>query len=239
MERPRFLDSKDIFRLTSALTLVVTGCIQVSKPSASEIFGNELQTHEATSPPLPRFSSASTPDSRSNCGTTLPTGLVDYADGLFIGESRIVGVWSQDNFEFPTEVQPTGNPLFVTRDPEEVSIFQRPIDSETQVIGLLAHNTLAGKDFKNIKIGETVYVIRGDGMVAEYTITKIKTYQKLKEGLVDLASGNKLTQQEVYDRMYGGEHHIVLQTCLTRGGNTSWGLVFYSGQLKNEETICR
>jgi hypothetical protein len=98
-------------------------------------------------------------------------------------------------------------------------------------VGLLAHNTLAGKFFSRLAIGEQVRLLYGDGRVEAFVITEILRFQALEplnptSDLRSLATGEVLSAAEVFDRVYTGAHHLTLQTCIARLGITSWGRLF-------------
>jgi hypothetical protein len=98
-------------------------------------------------------------------------------------------------------------------------------------IGLLAHNYLSGELFFNIKIGNIAQLIYGDGRVEEYEVRDYHEYQALSPNsptsdFIDLATGEKLTAGQLFQRVYTGEHRLVFQTCINRDDNATWGRLF-------------
>lgn len=99
------------------------------------------------------------------------------------------------------------------------------------VIGILAHNNLSGSEFFNLDVGDTVSAVYGDGHYQTYRISNIEQYQALdpysyNSDFIDLRNGDKLTAQELFMRVYSQANTLVLQTCIERNGEWSWGRLF-------------
>jgi hypothetical protein len=134
-----------------------------------------------------------------------------------------------DLMDLPVVQQPAGHPTYVSRGANQATQFSLAAMHDT--VGLLAHNTLAGKFFSRLAIGEQVRLLYGDGRVEAFVITEILRFQALEplnptSDLRSLATGEVLSAAEVFDRVYTGAHHLTLQTCIARLGITSWGRLF-------------
>jgi hypothetical protein len=103
--------------------------------------------------------------------------------------------------------------------------------SEVGNIGLLAHNHLAGSSFANIKDGDRIILIYGDGHLESFLVERIEQYQALSplspySQFKDLATESVLTAEDLFREVYRGEYHLTLQTCIDNQGNSSWGRLF-------------
>lgn len=144
-----------------------------------------------------------------------------------LGEIR--GVYVEGVLSLPVIQQPADQQTYVSIEARSTTQFHSA--ARNGVIGLLAHNFLAGGLFYKLQPGQEVWIVYGDGSLEDYQVTDISQYQKLApdslhSDLVDLATGQKLTTEQVYDRFYRGDHHVTFQTCLERNGTSNWGLTF-------------
>ena len=129
----------------------------------------------------------------------------------------------------PVVQQPSGNTGFVSQQPGTVTQFQ--LAARYGVIGLLAHNYLAGSDFFQLVDGLKVQVVNGDGSLHTYLITEVIEYQKVTPGsnwshYINLKTGERLTTYQVFTQYYQDEPHLTFQTCLEKDGLETWGLRF-------------
>jgi hypothetical protein len=139
------------------------------------------------------------------------------------------GVYVENVFALPVVQQPINEINYVSAGYDDVTQFQAA--SYHNVIGLLAHNYLAGILFYNLALDQEIRIVNGDGSFRSYRVSEIHQYQKLTPGsvhsdLIDLVNGEKLTTDQAFDRYYAGSHHVTLQTCLERDGLLNWGLTF-------------
>lgn len=144
--------------------------------------------------------------------------------------SAVRGIYVEDVFELPVIQQPVSNAAFVSEQKNVVTQFQSA--SEYGVTGLLAHNFLSGLKFYNLQIGQIIRIVYGDSSIRSYQITELVQYQKLspsnlRSDLIDLSTGEQVTSETVFTRVYRGKHHLTLQTCLERNGISNWGLSFW------------
>ncbi|GAP06241.1 MAG TPA: sortase [Anaerolinea thermolimosa] len=141
-------------------------------------------------------------------------------------------------FSFTISPQPAGDPAFVSSEPGVVTDFSLARTYGT--IGLLAHNTLAGAAFSQLKTGQSLQLITQDGSITLYRITAIEKYRALtpsspKSDFSPLDSpGRRMTATELFNHIYatGDGKRLVLQTCLEANGNPSWGRLFIIAELE-------
>lgn len=99
-------------------------------------------------------------------------------------------------------------------------------------IGLLAHNYLSGASFSRLGAGSEIYLVYGDGSTKKYQVTSVKKYQALSP--TDLYSDFKnldnpdttLSSSDLFSETYGQGGKLVLQTCISKDGQSSWGRLF-------------
>jgi len=88
-----------------------------------------------------------------------------------------------------------------------------------------------GKYFTSFQ-GQKIVVIYGDGKTATYKVSTIRKYQALtpnsaKSNFIDLSKPDKtLTATDVFKQTYGNKGALVLQTCISKNGDASWGRLF-------------
>ncbi len=156
---------------------------------------------------------------------TLETFAAQVADGQ---AGVIRGIYVEGVLAFRVDQQPSGDYLYITRQPDTVTQFGLV---QPPVIGLLAHNTLAGAKFFDLRAGMRLWVIEGDGQTHAYRVSQRFEYQALQpdsptSDFKDLASGEILTAAQVFARHYQGTPHVTLQTCIAREGVSTWGRLF-------------
>ncbi len=141
-------------------------------------------------------------------------------------ESIPVAVFAPGVLANPIQQQPAGNPVFVSNQPEAITQFR--LATEQGSLGLLAHNTLAGELFYKLDAGDKLYVVYGDGHYERYVIYNYNDYRAVTPRLFeDLKTGKRYSDYDVFYRVYSGEgNKLVLQTCLEKDGNYTWGRRF-------------
>jgi hypothetical protein len=132
-------------------------------------------------------------------------------------------------FSYTVVQQPEDNPYYVSTSRDLITEFS--LARRYNTIGLLAHNTLAGSAFKDITLGQEIYIIHEDGPTDRYTVSAIYRFQalestKTESQFVDLDSGKTLSAIDVFSQMYTGAPHLTLQTCIEAEGDVSWGRLF-------------
>jgi hypothetical protein len=131
--------------------------------------------------------------------------------------------------EFEIVDQPSGKAAYVSEKSDALTNFQLPLKYGNY--GFIAHNYLAGKEFSQLRIGDILTAEDKQGTTRKYRITRIEKFQALdpkspRSKFVDLSSNKTLTADEVFKRVYTGDHRLVLQTCISKDGNHEWGRMF-------------
>ena len=140
-------------------------------------------------------------------------------NGVYLGQDHFLRVVNQ----------PSNKPEFVSDISGVVTNFQ--LASRFGNIGLIAHNYLGGRHFSDLKIGDMVYVMNGFQDKRCYQVTSIHCYQALnprssRSNFIDLETREMHSVNEVFKKIYTGEHHLVLQTCIEKGNIKEWGRLF-------------
>ena len=145
--------------------------------------------------------------------------------------SQIVGLYSEDVFALNVVQQPSGNAGYVSTSGYNVTT-QFGMASSYGSIGMLAHNYLAGSYFFNLSSGSEIYLVYGDGSSVSYTVSEVREYQALTpssmySNYVNLSNTSQtLTSSDVFYETYGSSGALILQTCISNEGNSSWGRLF-------------
>jgi hypothetical protein len=162
----------------------------------------------------------------------LAISLDDFTDSVKNGNSgQIVGLYTDEVFALNVVQQPSGNAGYVSTGGFNV-VTQFGLASSYGSVGMLAHNYLAGSYFSNLSIGSEIVVIYGDGSTVSYTVSEVRKYQALTpssaySNFVNLSNTSEtLTSSDVFYETYGASGALVLQTCISQDGNSSWGRLF-------------
>ena len=139
------------------------------------------------------------------------------------------GVYVPEVLALPVAQQPVDRPYFVSSRDGEATQFG--MASQYGNIGLLAHNTLSGKFFARLSIGQQVRLVYGDGRVEDFLVANILRFsasdpESISSSFRNLDGNETLSAGEMFTRAYAGERHLVFQTCITANGNSSWGRLF-------------
>lgn len=172
------------------------------------------------------------PDSTQAIGSTeaeFPK-LAEFSRSVQNGEASVLrGVYVANVLTLPVVQQPEDHPYFVSNRNGEVTQFE--MASRHGSIGLLAHNTLSGRTFSSLTIGQEVHLIYGDGRLEYYEVKQILRFQALEPESVSSSFRNLdrneiLSASEMFNRAYVGGDRLVFQTCIESEGNVSWGRLF-------------
>ncbi len=165
----------------------------------------------------------------ASAGSSVPI-FGDFLNAVSDGESNVIrGVYVPGVLAYPVVQQSPDDPGEVTSHEGEVSQFG--MAARYQVVGLLAHNNLAGAAFFNLKIGQEVRIVYGNGRVEYYVVDRLDRYMVIQFGsrdmkYLDLGTDKVQDTQQVFSRFYQGSHHVTFQTCIELGGNSTWGRLF-------------
>lgn len=132
-------------------------------------------------------------------------------------------------FEYAVVQQPKNNPAFVSEEKGKLTQFR--MASQYGSLGLLAHNYLAGAPFEKLKLGDIINVTYADGSVRQFKVESILRYQALSPNspyskFVDLQTNKTLATNDVFATTYGVKDRLVLQTCIEKNKEPSWGRLF-------------
>jgi hypothetical protein len=181
------------------------------------------------SPTVRRIDPFSLFPSVSETGKT-PPSLSDFILTVENGDRSVVrGVYAPGILASPVIQQPEGDLRYISEKPGRVTEFQA--SSYYGIIGLLAHNYLAGKKFYLLAPGDEVVIIFGDGSTQSYQVAGSYEYQSLDPGnpygdYLDLSNRRERSLLQVFRRFYQGPHKVTFQTCLERDGDLEWGVYF-------------
>jgi hypothetical protein len=156
--------------------------------------------------------------------------FADFKKSIQNGEADVLrGVYVPNVLALPVVQQPANKPYYVSNRDGEITQFA--IASQYGNTGLLAHNTLSGRLFSQLAIGQEVRLVYGDGNVKYFVIAQILRFQALQPESVsssfrNLDRNETLTAGEMFNRAYLGESRTVFQTCIAAQGNPSWGRLF-------------
>jgi hypothetical protein len=153
--------------------------------------------------------------------------LTDFSSQLANGNgNQITGLYSENNFALAVVQQPSGQAGFVSTTDDTTTQFKMAAG-----LGFLAHNYLAGSNFFSLSGGGIITVVYGDGNTRNYRVSSIRKFQALDpdsaySNFIDLASGEQLSVSDLFYQTYGVSGQMVLQTCISANGNSSWGRLF-------------
>lgn len=156
--------------------------------------------------------------------------FTDFSRSVQNGEANVLrGVYVSEVLALPVVQQPEDRPYYVSNRSGETTQFS--MASQYGNIGLLAHNTLSGKFFSQLSVGQLVYLVYGDGRVENFVVAKILRFQasdpeSISSSFYNLDRNETLSSVEMFNRAYGGARHLVFQTCIEADGNPSWGRLF-------------
>ena len=175
------------------------------------------------------FLNPATTQAIGNSDETLPT-FADFSRSVQNGQADVLrGVYVPDVLALRIVQQPQDHPYYVSNRNGEATQFS--IASQYGNIGLLAHNTLSGKFFSRLSVGQQVHLVYGDGKVEDFVITNILRFQasdpeSISSSFHNLDRDETLSAGDMFLRAYAGQRHLVFQTCIEANGNPSWGRLF-------------
>jgi len=170
--------------------------------------------------------------------------MMEFATRVKNGNAnQLVGVYIPGIMALPVRQQPEGDYTFVSTQPDMLTEFG--LAGQYGSTGILAHNTLSGARFYEIKQNQRVYLIYGDGRSESFQVTSVQRFQALSPSnpysdFVDLAqpsSSQPLSSSELFYRIYkSAQDQVVFQTCISGEGNPSWGRMFITASRNVEKT---
>ncbi len=164
-----------------------------------------------------------------NNRSTLPNFVARIATSGNAGQ--IAGLFLTGRLELPVLQQPSNSPGFVSSVPDSVTQFG--LASQHGSLAFLAHNNLAGQKFFNLKSGQILSLVYGNGKVDYYRIVDIREYRALSpnspySNFVDLddPQGDVISVTDLFYNIYAKAGRLILQTCIEAEGQPSWGRLF-------------
>ncbi len=143
--------------------------------------------------------------------------------------AEVAGLYLDDGTALHVVQQPADDPAYVSAVPGTVTQFR--LAAEAGTLGFLAHIEAAGASFATLEPGDLVWVVYGGGRAEPFAVREIQRY-RAEEGsnpysdFFDLDTGDHLSAAELFQRVYGSGHDLVLQTCLQGDGSLTWGRLF-------------
>ena len=158
-----------------------------------------------------------------------------FVDQVFTGQTEtITGIYVDEDFALDVVQQPQNDPGYISSADGTLTDFRMARDYGT--IGMLAHNYLAGEHFDELEIGDTIFLVYGATQFVTYTITNVERYQALTpnspySAFVSLDDPEvQLSAESLFYQIYGQEDALVLQTCIEKDGELSWGRLFITAE---------
>lgn len=138
---------------------------------------------------------------------------------------KVRGVYVPNEFAFPVSQGWADNP----RQNDAGVVFQIP--GADKATFLIAHDGLAGTYFYELKVGDEVRIVFGDGTWHSYYVSDIERYQVTAAN--DFVAVNDPSVELNMDQMgtrYLNTDLVIFYTCLPNGFNPSWGRLLVSAK---------
>lgn len=161
------------------------------------------------------------------------TTLASFKNSISLNGNpkQVVGVYQYQVLEAEVVQQPSNNAGFVSGEADKVTQFG--MASQYGVTALLAHNNLLGANFSRIQKNQNIALIYGDGHTAAFRVADIRRYQALNptspySTFLDLddANADEISANDLFYSIYTTDGRLVLQTCIEKDGELSWGRLF-------------
>jgi hypothetical protein len=225
------------------LTLLITTCVACTTVKADALIltvNNPTQSNPIPSASIPTIEATQVSISGQTTITPTPTEgpplpakriFDEFVNAIKNGDKKkVVGIYVDRKLALRVVYQPPNDPAFVSTINGVATYFLLPY-TVAKNHGFLAHNFLSGALFFDLKPGDTVQVIWGDGSYDDFEVLEIRDFQALsplspRSDFVDLSTGEKLNATNLFIEIYKGDFHIALQTCITRNNDDSWGRHF-------------
>lgn len=170
---------------------------------------------------------------------TLDSFIETVKDGSI---STLRGVYVQGVMAYPVLQQPANNAGYVSSLNGRLTQFK--LASTYGTIGLLAHNYLAGASFSQLKEGDIITLVYGNGRTSSFMVTDIQSYKAQTptspySNFTDLETNDFYTAEQLFKKVYAGDYHLTLQTCIEKDGDLSWGRLFIIAKPVTESTILK
>lgn len=154
--------------------------------------------------------------------------LRTFTETVMDGNAKMLrGIYVDGVFAYPVVQQRYS--MQVSEVPGTLTQFGWP--SSYGVTGILAHNWLTGMDFFQLRVGQKVHLVYGDGRTETYWVNRMLRYQATDPNsttsqFIDLETGKGTDAEGVFRKVYMGNGHVTFQTCIAQDGELSWGRLF-------------
>lgn len=170
---------------------------------------------------------------------SLPT-LKTFISSLKGGSKNLSGVFVPGLFAYQITQQPASDAGFVSAQPDLLTQFR--MASQYNTIGLLAHDYLAGSAFMQMKVGQDIVLIFGNGELKYYQIYEIQQFQALTpsspySSFIDLSTLKSLSAEQLFYQTYGLGGRLIFQTCISKNNISSWGRLFILAKPVNQPSL--
>ncbi len=219
------------FAILGMISFVMAACINSKKPAQINPSATETPSPQTSEILLPSPTLIPT-------ATTEPTEEVisgpvfdQFVESIKTGEKgKIVGLWVEGKMALMVVYQPPSQPGFVSTIDNTATYFLLPYKMANNY-GMLAHNYLAGRYFFDVNVGDIVQLVFGDGDYQDFEVVEIQSYQAIQPNnprseFIDLVSGDQLTANNLFIKVYMGSFHTTMQTCIAKGASGEWGRQF-------------
>lgn len=150
------------------------------------------------------------------------TGLSVFIEKIRDNTINLRGLYAESIVELKIVQSPT-NTLSMKAD----EVLELSISEQLGNTILVAHNTLGGKNFKYLTLGQTIYTIKGNGSYEKSIIIEIAEFESLSNNLYkESSTGLIFTDMQLVERFFFGNKHVLLQTCVEKDYNYGWGRLF-------------
>ena len=157
--------------------------------------------------------------------------LAEFIESLeFNGQKQIVGLYVPGVIALSVVQQPLQEVDFVSDLPNVVTQFK--LASDYGSYGFLAHNHLAGATFFEFDIGQSVFLVDGNGRLQSYNVSELLGVQALspRNPYSQFRSlefpWNEISTADLFNRIYTVENRVILQTCISLENQPEWGRFF-------------
>ena len=155
--------------------------------------------------------------------------IISEQELLDLAPSGVSSIYLEGIKFLRIERQPQGRYNHVSARDNVLTNFQ--MAERYGVMGLIAHNYLAGRYFSQLKVDDHVYLMDGKGGSRKYRVDQILKFRAVRprdprSWFEDLQDNEMYTAAEVFRRIYMGNHQVVLQTCIAQGDLQEWGRLF-------------
>lgn len=232
--------TKQIVLLVILISFVGVACSLIKVEELISVKINSTQPAPIPTISIPTLLATPVPTSDQPAITPTPTDPAPQPAGRIFDEfvntiktgdkKKVAGIYVENKFALRVVYQPSNDASFVSTINGVATYFILPY-TLAKNHGFLAHNFLSGALFFDLKTGDIVQVIWGDGSYEDFEVEEIKQFQALsprspRSDFVDLVSGEKISANTLFIEIYKGSFHIALQTCILRNNDDSWGRHF-------------